>query len=162
MEVKMIELSFWDFHEGKYDEEGYSLYVMKNGFGGILYIGISQLDIWSRWFSRGGHITWDGNVIYGESSVGVKIERNLPDSLSWKIQLWTLNDCIKFCGDDIPSHNIRTIQAIEPIMIKKLSPILNSRYNYNPGKDTTPKSEKEKAWEKYVDQSYDEIFNKKE
>jgi hypothetical protein len=162
MEVKMIELSFWDFHEGKYDEEGYSLYVMKNGFGGILYIGISQLDIWSRWFSWGGHITWDGNVIYGESSVGVKIERNLPDSLSWKIQLWTLNDCIKFCGDDIPSHNIRTIQAIEPIMIKKLSPILNSRYNYNPGKDTTPKSEKEKAWEKYVDQAYDEIFNKKE
>jgi hypothetical protein len=44
----MIELSFWDFHEGKYDDEGYSLYIMKNGFDGILYIGISQLDIWSR------------------------------------------------------------------------------------------------------------------
>jgi hypothetical protein len=124
MEVKMIELRFWDFHEGKYDDKGYSLYVMKNGSGGILYTGISDVDIWSRWFSWGGHITWDGNVIYGESSVGIKIENHIPDSLSWKIQLWTLNDCIKFCGNDIPLHNIRTIQAIEPIMIKKLSPIL--------------------------------------
>jgi hypothetical protein len=31
-----------------------------------------------------------------------------------------------------------------------------------PGKDTTPKSEKEKKWDRYVDEAYDEIFNKKD
>lgn len=50
MEKRMIEISFWDFHERKYDEKDYCLYVMKNGFGGILYIGITEVDIWSRWF----------------------------------------------------------------------------------------------------------------
>ena len=157
----MIELSFWNFYQQKFEEKDYRLYVMKNGFGGILYIGISEVNVWSRWFGWGGHITWDGNVIYGESPIGVKIERHIPDSLNWKIQLWTLEDCIKFLGDDIQPHNSQTIKTIEPLMIKKLSPILNSTYNYNPGKDTTPKSKKEKEWEENVDQAYQEIFNKK-
>lgn len=100
-------------------------------------------------------------MIYGESPVGVKIERSIPDSLKWKIQLWTLEDCIDFLGNDIPPHNNRTIKEIEPLMIKNLSPILNVTYNNNPGVDTTPKSDKEKAWDKYVDQAYNEIFNKK-
>jgi hypothetical protein len=157
----MIELTLSDFHEQKYEDEGYSLYIMKNGLGDVLYIGISDVDVWRRWFGWGGHMTWDGNVIYGESTVGTKIENSLPDSLSWKIQLWTLEDCIDFLGKAIPPHNARTVKSIEPLMIRRLSPALNLTYNYNPGKDTTPKSEKEKAWEKYVDQAYDEIFNKK-
>lgn len=158
----MIDISFWDFHEQKYEEKGYCLYVMKNGFGGILYIGVTEVDVWSRWFGWGGHIMWDRNMIYGESPVGERIERHIPDSLKWKIQLWTLKDCIDFLGDDIPLHNDRTIKEIEPLMIKKLSPILNVTYNNKPGVDTTPKSDKEKAWDKYVDRAYDEIFNKKD
>jgi hypothetical protein len=46
-------------------------------------------------------------------------------------------------------------------MIKKLSPALNRTYNQRPGKDTTPKSKKEIEWESYVDNAYNEIFNKK-
>lgn len=158
----MIELSFLDFHEHNYENDAaYRLYVMRNGLGDVLYVGISDVDIWGRWFGWGGHMIWDGNVIYGESSIGEKIENHLPDSLGWKIQLWTLKDCIDFLGDFIPPHNTRTIQDIEPLMIKKLFPALNRTYNYKPGKDTTPKSEKEVKWEKYVDQAYDEIFNKK-
>jgi hypothetical protein len=158
----MIEIKFSDFHDYKYEDDGkYRLYMMKNGLGDVLYIGISERSIWERWFSWGGHMTWDGDIIVGESSIGTKIENHLPDSLDWHIQLWTLQDCLEVLGDTIPSHVDHTIQDIEPLMIKKFAPALNRTYNYNPGRDTTPQSEKEKAWEKYVDKAYDEIFNKK-
>lgn len=157
----MIEISFLDFHKQNYIDKDYRLYVMKNGLGDILYIGISNQSIWGRWFGWGGHMMWDGHVIYGESSIGEKIEYHLPDSLHWNIQLWSLQDCIEFLEELIAPHVEHTIQDIEPLMIKKLSPALNRTYNYTPGKDTTPKSEKEIALEKRVDKAYDEIFNKK-
>ena len=87
---------------------------------------------------------------------------HIPDSLRWKIQLWTLADCCRFCQEELPADiSGVTIRDIEPKMIRKLSPALNVYLNLHPGKDTTPLSNKEKQWEKFVDQSYDEIFNKK-
>jgi len=158
----MIELDFIQFHEQQYREKRYELYVLKNGLGDILYIGISKNDIWQRWFGWGGHMTWDGKVIYGQSPVGVKIENHLPDSLNWKIQLWTLQDCVKFCRNELPSDKLEiTIHEIEPIIIRKLSPALNGTYNLNPGKDTTPKSQKEMELERKADELYREIFNSK-
>ena len=158
----MIELDFQQFHDQKYREQGYELYVLKNGLGGILYIGISKNDIWQRWFGWGGHMTWDGKVIYGESPVGVKIENHLPDSLNWRIQLWTLEDCVNFCRNELPTDTLEiTIHEIEPIIIRKLSPALNGTYNLHPGKDTTPKSQKEMDLERKADELYREIFNNK-
>jgi len=158
----MIELTFRQFHDGQYRERGYELYIMKNGLGDILYIGISTNGIWNRWFAWGGHMMWDGKIIYGDSRIGVKIENHLPDSLNWKIQLWTLKDCIKFCRKELRvDASEATIHDLEPIMIQKLCPALNSTYNLNPGKDTTPKSWKEIELERKVDAAYDEIFNKK-
>ncbi len=125
-------------------------------------MGISANDIWERWFGWGGHMTWDGNVIYGESPIGVKIESHLPDSLQWKIQLWSLEDCLEFCREELPnglSEEI-TIQDLEPIMIQRLSPTLNTTYNQNPGKDATPKTKKEVEREKLLDQLYKKIFDK--
>lgn len=158
----MIELSFKDFHEQNYEEEGYCLYVMKNGLGDILYAGISIVDVWTRWFGWGGHMTWDGNIIYGESPVGAKIENNLPNSLNWNIQLWTLKDCLLFCRNELPSVVSEiTIHDVEPIMIQKLAPVLNATYNLTPRKDTTPKSHKEKDLEQKAETVYRKIFNKK-
>ena len=158
----MIELDFQQFHDQKYRERRYELYILKNGLGDILYIGISKNDVWQRWFGWGGHMTWDGKVIYGESPVGVKIENHLPDSLSWKIQLWTLQDCVNFCRNELPIDTLEiTIHEIEPIIIRKLSPALNGTYNLNPGKDTTPKSQKEMELERKADELYREIFNSK-
>ena len=158
----MIELDFLQFHEQKYREKRYELYVLRNGLGDILYIGISQSNVWERWFGWGGHMMWDGNVIYGESPIGVKIENHLPDSLNWKIQLWTLRDCVKFCKNELPSDTSEiTIHEIEPIIIRKLSPALNGTYNLNPGKDTTPQSQKEMELERKADELYREIFNDK-
>src|SRR6266545_3307801 len=130
LQDRMIELDFSQFHEKKYREHRYGLYVLKNGLGDVLYVGISKNDIWERWFGWGGHMMWDGNVIYGESPIGVKIENHLPDSLKWKIQLWTLEDCIKFCRKELPGYKFeKTVYDIEPIMIRILSPALNSAYN---------------------------------
>jgi len=53
----MIELDFVQFHEQHYREQRYELYVLKNGLGDILYIGISKSNIWERWFGWGGHMT---------------------------------------------------------------------------------------------------------
>src|SRR5919108_466268 len=105
---------------------------------------------------------WDGKVIYGQSPIGVKIENHLPDSLEWKIQLWTLKDCLEFCRKNLAGDiSALTIHDIEPTMIQKLSPALNTTYNLHPGKDTTPKSKKEIEREKSLDQLYKEVFNKK-
>ena len=107
-------------------------------------------------------MTWDGKVIYGASPVVVKIEYHLPDSLNWKIQLWTLQDCVNFCRNELPNDTLETtIHEIEPIIIRKLSPALNGTYNLNPGKDTTVKSKKEMELERKADELYREIFNSK-
>jgi hypothetical protein len=162
MEPTMIEITFQEFHEQKYEEQLFRLYVMKNGLGDILYIGITINDIWERWFGWGGHVLWDGKLIYGDSPIGVKIENHLPDSLSWKIQLWTLEDCIEFCQRELPSDSSGvTIHAVEPIMIRKLSPALNATYNLTPGKDTTPKNWRERELEQRAAAAYREIFDKK-
>jgi hypothetical protein len=161
-ENTMLELTFQEFHEQHYEPMNYCLYIMKNGLGDTLYIGISTDDVWGRWFGWGGHMMWDGKVIYGESSIGEKIVNHLPDSLQWKIQLWTFYDCVEFCRDKLPHETDGlTIRDLEPIMIQKMRPALNIIYNLNPGKDTTPKSKKEIEYEKYVSRMYDEIFNKK-
>ena len=168
-EFCMIETTFFQFHEHDYEDAGFCLYVLKNDNDTVLYVGISTNDIWERWFGWGGHMMWDGKVIYGDSSVGVKIENHLPDSLSWKIQLWTLEDCLEFCEQESVNARFKmtageynqAVRDIEPFMIKKLSPALNGTYNLKPGKDTTPKSEKELKWQRFVDDAYDNIFNKK-
>jgi len=158
----MIEIEFKRFHKQDYADDGYELYVMKNGSDDVLYVGISTRSIWERWFGWNGHITWNRNTIYGESSIGRKIADHLPDSMKWKIQLWTRDDCIEYCKDVLPPNTQRlTIGFIEPFMIQKLSPILNEIYNLHPGEDTTPKSKKELEHEKMLDEIYKSIFEKK-
>jgi hypothetical protein len=157
----MIEIDFEHFHNQDYMEEGYDLYVMKNGLGDVLYVGISNQSIWERWFGWNGHILWLDHVVEGNSAVGQKIVDHLPGSLKWEIQLWTLEDCVSFCRDILPTTHIPNIAFIEPYMIQKLSPILNSSYNFHPGKDTTPKSKREIEREKDLDEIYKQIFEKK-
>ena len=157
----MIEIDFESFHNKDYLEEGYDLYVVKNGLGDVLYVGISNQSIWERWFGWNGHMLWVDQVIEGNSAVGQKIVDHLPHSLKWKIQLWTLEDCAVFCRDILPSTRIPSIDFTEPYMIRKLSPILNRSYNLNPGRDTTPKSKREIEREKFLDEMYKKIFDNK-
>jgi hypothetical protein len=157
----MIEITFEDFHGCNFPEEGFRLYVLKNVLHDTLYVGISRKNIWNRWFAFGGHMIWDGKFIIGQSAVGQKIVDHLPESLQWKMQLWMLQDCIEFCKDILPPSREYTIEFVEPFMIMKLSPILNVSYNLYPGKDTTPKSKREIEHEKFLDEMYRKIFDKK-
>jgi len=165
----MIELRFENFYKQNFEGEDFCLYVMKNGLGDILYVGISTADVWLRWFGGAGHIPWSGTTLYGNSTIGEKIVDHLPDSWDWNIQLWTLKDCLEFCEQDIPDPKVKIVlgdysdivRNVEARMIKKLSPALNRHLNPNPGRNTTPKSEKEMKRERFLDQAYDEIFNKK-
>lgn len=158
----MIEIDFQDFHDQNYEETGYELYVMKNGLGDVLYVGISKWSIWERWFGWSGHMIWLDDLVTGNTSVGKKIANHLPDSLKWKIQLWTLEDCVNLCKDEFHNSPSPDISFIEPFMINKLSPILNVSCNIQPGKDTTPKSKKEIEREKLLDEAYRKIFEKHE
>jgi len=158
----MIEITFKDFYEYTYHEDGfYELYVMKNGLEEILYVGISTQNIWNRWFGWNGHIMDGPNFMVGESSVGRKVVDHLPDSWDWKIQLWTLNDCMAFCTDELNPNGRYTIQMVEPFMINKLHPILNATNNSNPGIDHMPKSDREKRRQALLDQVYYDVFEKK-
>ena len=156
----MIEITFKEFYEYKYIEDGFNeLYIMKNGLDEVLYIGISEQNIWNRWFGFNGHILDGGNFLKGRSSVGEKVVDHLPDSWSWKIQLWTLEDCVGFCKSEIsPTRKSYDIKYLEPFMIQKLRPSLNNTFNLNPGKDSMPMSEKEKRREEELDRIYREIF----
>jgi hypothetical protein len=157
----MIELSFLEFHEQQYPAQPFCLYVVKNANADVLYVGISLTDIWERWFGWGGHMTWDKHVIYGESPIAVNIENHLADSLNWTIQLWTLVDCVEYCRGELgESASESKIQDLEPVMIRKLSPALNTIYNQNPGRDSTPKTQKEIERKKLLDQVYKDIFDK--
>ena len=41
----MIEIDFESFHNQDYIEEGYDLYVVKNGLGDVLYVGETWIGI---------------------------------------------------------------------------------------------------------------------
>lgn len=124
----MISLSFKQFMSGEYTTRGYhELYVLRNKED-ILYIGISQNISW-RWF--GGLSSHLMQNIYGEwiynSTAGEVVVRNMPESLDWTIELWTLRDCVRFLGGKIRKWKLtyRGINIIEPYMIMRLKPLLN-------------------------------------
>ena len=157
----MIEISFREFFDDKYPhDEFYELYIMKNGFQEILYVGISSENIWNRWFGWQGHILVGTNYLVGESSVGRKVVDHLPESWDWKIQLWTFEDCMEFCADQLNINGRYNIKWLEPLMIQRLRPSLNIIYNLNPGTDNTPLSEREKKRMEALDRAYYEIFEK--
>jgi len=158
----MLEITFREFYELEYEEDGlHELYVVKNGLDETLYVGITSQKIWDRWFGWNGHIFLSGAILEGRSSVGNKIVDHLPDSWKWKVQLWTLDDCVAFCKDEIsPTRKYYDTKYLEPFMIEKLRPALNVTYSLNPGADNTPKSEKEKAREVELDRIFKEIFEK--
>ena len=85
----------------------------------------------------------------------------MPQSWGWKIQLWTLDDCIALCMHEINPRGRYTIKFLEPIIIQKLRPNINVTYNLNPGADHMPKSENEKQLEAELDRAYYEIFEKR-
>ena len=65
--------------------------------------------------------------IYGKSYVGEVIERRLPSSWDWMIELWTREDCLKICEREFSGRDTDRIEieTIEPYMIVKFEPLHN-------------------------------------
>ena len=159
----MIEITFNEFYLRTYpQEEFHELYIVKNSLGEVLYVGISNQDIWYRWFGWNGHIKEGDSYLLGKSAVGEKVVDHLPNSWDWKIQLWTLEDCVKFCSNELNPNGRYSIKMLESFMIQKFRPSLNIMMNLNPGQDSMPKSQREIEREKLLDKAYRDVFEKKD
>ena len=125
----MIALRFSEFYKGNYDDHGYQLYIIKDAGGDVMYIGISRMSIWHRWFGGStSHmgVTADGKI-FGSSHIGQVVEGHLPDSWNWTIELWTREDCLKILLEQFGERNFEKInmEEIESHLIRKFHPLYN-------------------------------------
>ena len=141
----MITMTFSQFTDPENfpDEKGLELYVLREKQN-ILYIGISQRNVWNRWFGNRGRM-WKGvGGSWGSGDhVGICIIENMPLSLNWEIDLWTLKECLTylewdyFHKDGFTGEFFKrqdgffpfTIKDVEPELIYTLSPAYNMTYN---------------------------------
>mgnify|MGYP001373148840 CR=1 FL=1 len=145
----MIALTFDEFQDDEKfpDDDEIELYIVKDRKK-VLYIGISKDNVYNRWFSMpSSHMrfvqkysgTLEGGVWVGQSSIGIEIQKNFPKSLKWKIQLWSLKDCLEFLKMDyvyedhlyLYPHKCAwyDIKTVEPKMIRHFRPKFNVIYN---------------------------------
>lgn len=124
------------------DDDDIELYIIKNKRD-CLYIGISKSNVWNRWFSGfGSHMFYDARErLCGNSRIGIEISDNFPESYKWTVELWTLEDCLRFLN--VPYEHIKEyrqyvrpgtrirfdIKDVEPKMIQKIHPKFNVTYN---------------------------------
>ena len=150
----MKELKFSEFFQGEYEDIGYELYFLKDNDGTAMYIGISRISVWHRWFGGAGSHMSIGETkskLYGTSYIGQVIERRFPDSLEWKIELWTRDDCLKVLQEEFVGRNYSniSIQTIEPLMITKFMPLYNVMHG---GHHEDPLTSKK------LDEAYKKLF----
>jgi hypothetical protein len=107
----MRNLKFSEFYAGTYSDEGFELYVVKDSDAHVMYVGISHKPIWDRWFTGvASHmgITPKGKL-FGISHIGSVIERRLPKSMDWTIELWTKKDCFNFLEKEMADRDLERI-----------------------------------------------------
>lgn len=141
----MLTMSFSKFTDPNNfpDDAGIELYVLRKNKK-FLYIGISESNVWNRWFgSRGRMYKNAGGYWNGSDTTSISIIENMPASFRWNIDLWTLKDCLSFLEiehiskNDFPSDwcfypsgfGRYTIKDVEPEFIHKLLPEYNGTYN---------------------------------
>jgi len=124
-----------------YTDNELEIYVVRND-SEILYVGMASYGIYRRWFIDPGHHLYinDSNIpIRGNSKIGNKIIDNLPQSMKWTIDLWSIKDLLLFFNKDyrIENNKIRincfytgqdftcSLKYMEGYVIVYLNPILN-------------------------------------
>jgi len=117
--------------EGNYKDplEPYQLYVVRKA-SQVLYVGISESNVWNRWFS--GTFSHMPINIHGEydgiTRIGIEISRDIGHLSEYRIELWTLKDCMEYCKDSLLSDKC-DIHDVEPLMVQAWRPVLNMHYN---------------------------------
>lgn len=124
----MLTMTFEQFYNGDYDDDDANLYVVRYK-SEFYYIGISNISIWDRWFNY--RMCYDNNLgwisLTGDT-ISRKIISNMPNSMNWNIDLWTLEEC-----NDYLQLNRSNIKRVEPFFIGGLKPSCNyTYYDFNP------------------------------
>ena len=69
------------------DDDDIELYVLRKSKK-ILYIGISESNVWNRWFGNRGRMYKNaGGYWNGSDTTSISIIQNMPASLRWNIDL---------------------------------------------------------------------------
>jgi hypothetical protein len=125
----MITLKFSQFFEGDFEDDGFELYHIRNERRESMYIGISRVSVWDRWFSGSmSHMIALGiREAKGNSTIGEVIERRFPASWEWMIELWTRDDCGKILENELGKRRSGDIPItdLEAMLIKKFQPLYN-------------------------------------
>ena len=132
----MITLTFDEFKTGDWtnDDSFYQMYIIsdQNDYN-IFYIGISEVDIYNRWFGLVGHIPGFTDSLLLCSHIGSRIVDNVPESSGYIVKLLTLQDAmfIARCADDDfrPDSRFTDIRSCETVLIKRFLPPDNSVHN---------------------------------
>jgi hypothetical protein len=135
-----MKIKFCDFMNINYTDpdtddpnDSFEMYIVRRD-NKVLYVGISQRCVWNRWFGDFGRMPRNANGNrFATDDISREIVDNLPNSLSWEIELLSVNDCRiyfvgnpeiqKFCKDRLD------IKDYEAYMIRELKPSLNGTYN---------------------------------
>ncbi len=142
----MIQITFRDFYQRAFADEGFELYLLKDAHRHILYIGISHGGIWNRWFGGAAshmQLGADGEL-RGNSPVGQTIARGLPEAWSWYVELWTWEDCVQNLLREgitaVGGRDVRNLSIvdIEAYWIAALAPPYNTLQQNDREPTTSP------------------------
>jgi hypothetical protein len=128
----MLEITFKNFMESDYpgsDMNGpWCVYVLK-ARNKVLYVGKSETGVWDRWFGGlNSHLVkaYDGHW-FATTTAGHAVMEHMPESLGWKIELWTREDCVELAGNKYDGWDKYGLPVgyLETDMIKLRKPSLN-------------------------------------
>lgn len=163
----MISLTFRDFYDCRYEDGEYDLYVLRDK-DAVLYVGISRENVHDRWFGGGfshmNTVAWSDYPVSSTDLIGERVYINYPESLEWTMELWSVNDCVEYIGENtgVPKGVLsKNLSVIESEMIRILTPLYNRTMNRKRNLEPRTRAEKERhdLREKKLDSIYDSIFN---
>jgi hypothetical protein len=159
----VIAITFYDFYHRNYKKGNFSLYVLRDGKT-VLYVGISKVDIWDRWFGNlTPHMevfkTEKHQVFRGNTRAGRSVAENYPESIKWTVELWTVDDCKEYLlSFGVDKTYLSDLLSVEREMIRQRKPLYNVQNSV--GGSDMPRTKKEKELFRKQAEIYNSIFNK--
>jgi len=154
--LNKLEITIFDFYYNfdELIEENFNpnLYIISNKEG-CLYVGISENNVWTRWFNTGTSHIFDYPIgkWNGRSSIGMLVAENQPRSLNWEV--------------DLREYDSRLLKKIEEKLIVIYRPLYNSVYRPPLTESERIKKNKyridgfpEDIWDK-MDRAFGDIFS---
>ncbi len=124
--ITIRDLCQWD-RDGESPEfaEPYSIYCFRDG-DFILYVGKTKRHIVER--------LWEHVGFAGQTQMTSLIEDNLPESLGWEIDLFTVLECIPLINKHLKVKRIINecdFDLAEEAMIRESHPAVNRSLNFD-------------------------------